>query len=114
MEYRDQVLHIGNVSTEALAERFGTPLYIYDAAVLRRQIRNLQGAFANLPFRPFYAMKANGNLSILRMLREHGFGCDSVSPGEIYLATRAGFARTQASRSSRLLVLSTFAGSTSN
>ena len=92
MEYRDQVLHIGNVSTEALAGRFGTPLYVYDAAVLRRQIRNLQEAFARLPFRAFYAMKANGNLSILRMLRDHGFGCDSVSPGEIYLATRAGFA----------------------
>lgn len=91
MEYRNQVLHIGNLSTEALASRFGTPLYIYDAAVLRRQMRNLQEAFANLPFRPFYAMKANGNLSILRMLREHGFGCDSVSPGEIHLATRAGF-----------------------
>src|SRR5687768_6605567 len=91
MEYRNHVLHIGNVSTEVLAERFGTPLYIYDAAVIRRQMENVLSAFAGLPFRAFYAMKANGNLSILRMLREGGFGCDSVSPGEIHLALRAGF-----------------------
>jgi diaminopimelate decarboxylase len=39
-----------------------------------------------------YAMKANSNLAILRLVREEGFGCDAVSPGEIYLATRAGFA----------------------
>jgi len=91
MEYRDHVLHIGNLSAEVLAARFGTPFYVYDAAVIRRQIENVLGAFSGLPFRAFYAMKANGNLSILRMLREHGFGCDSVSPGEIHLAMRAGF-----------------------
>lgn len=92
MEYRENVLHIGNLAAEELAARFGTPLYVYDAAVIRRQIENILGAFSGLPFRPFYAMKANGNLSILRMLQEHGFGCDSVSPGEIHLAMRAGFA----------------------
>lgn len=91
MEYRNNVLHINNLSVVELAERFGTPLYIYDAAVIRRQLANVRSAFAGLPFRPFYAMKANGNLSILRLLRENGFGCDSVSPGEIFLAMRAGF-----------------------
>jgi diaminopimelate decarboxylase len=91
MEYRNRVLHIGNLSTEALAARFGTPLYVYDAAVIRRQAANVRNAFAALPFRPFYAMKANSNLAILRMLREEGFGCDAVSPGEIHLAMRAGF-----------------------
>ncbi len=91
MEYRNSVLHIGNLSTEALAARFGTPLYVYDAAVIRRQAANVRNAFSALPFRPFYAMKANSNLSILRMLRAEGFGCDAVSPGEIHLAMRAGF-----------------------
>ena len=92
MEYRTQVLHIGNLSSEDLAARFGTPLYVYDAAVIRRQMANVRSAFAELPFRPFYAMKANGNLTILRMLHGQGFGCDAVSPGEIQLALRAGFA----------------------
>lgn len=91
MEYRDHVLHIGSLSTEELAKRFGTPLYVYDAAVIRRQAARVRDAFAGLPFRPFYAMKANSNLSILRMLRGEGFGCDAVSPGEIHLALRAGF-----------------------
>ena len=95
MEYRNHVLHIGNISAEALAARFGTPLYVYDAAVVRRQMERVTRSFAGLPFRPFYAMKANGNLSILRMLREGGFGCDCVSPGEIHLAMCAGFTAEQ-------------------
>jgi len=85
------MLRIGNVPTIDLASQFGTPLYVYDAAVVRRQIANVKRAFAALPIRPFYAMKANANLAILRLVREQGFGCDAVSPGEIYLAKRAGF-----------------------
>ena len=92
MEYRSGVLHIGNLATPDLAARFGTPLYVYDAAVIRGQIENVRTAFAKMPFRPFYAMKANSNLAILRMVHESGFGCDAVSPGEIHLARRAGFA----------------------
>ncbi|MGZ5441757.1 MAG: diaminopimelate decarboxylase [Thermoanaerobaculia bacterium] len=91
MQYRNGILHIGNLSTEELAARFGTPLYVYDASVIRRQAANIRAAFAGLPFRPFYAMKANGNLSILRMLQGERFGCDAVSPGEIHLAMRAGY-----------------------
>ncbi|HEX9983840.1 MAG TPA: diaminopimelate decarboxylase [Thermoanaerobaculia bacterium] len=92
MQYRDGVLYIGNTSTLDLAQRFGTPVYIYDADILRRQTSRITRAFSGLPFRPFYAMKANGNLSILRVVREAGFGCDAVSPGEIFLAMKAGFA----------------------
>ncbi len=91
MEFRSGVLHIGNTSAEELAKRYGTPLYVYDADAIREQSGKLTRAFAALPFRPFYAMKANGNLAILRLIREHGFGCDCVSPGEIFLARRAGF-----------------------
>jgi diaminopimelate decarboxylase len=85
------MLRIGNLPTIDLASHFGTPLYVYDAAVVRRQIANVKRAFGMLPIRPFYAMKANANLAILRLVREQGFGCDAVSPGEIYLAKRAGF-----------------------
>lgn len=92
MEYRDKILHINGIAAPELAARFGTPLYAYDAAIIRRQIERIQRSFAALPFRAFYAMKANGNLSILRLIREHGVGCDAVSPGEIHLALRAGFA----------------------
>jgi len=91
MEYRSNILHIGNLAATVLAERFGTPLYVYDANVIRTQIGNVREAFAGLPLRPFYAMKANSNLSILRLVRAAGFGCDAVSPGEIFLAMRAGY-----------------------
>jgi diaminopimelate decarboxylase len=92
MEYINGILHIGGVAATQLAAEFGTPLYVYDASVIRRQLERIRTAFRDLPFRAFYAMKANGNLSLLRLVREHGFGCDSVSPGEIHLAMKAGFA----------------------
>jgi diaminopimelate decarboxylase len=91
LEYRSNILHINNVSALDLVSRFGTPLYVYDAEAIDAQIAKVKRAFAAIPFRPFYAMKANGNLSILRLIRQHGFGCDAVSPGEIHLARRAGF-----------------------
>ncbi|MGZ7031300.1 MAG: diaminopimelate decarboxylase [Thermoanaerobaculia bacterium] len=91
MEFINGVLHINGISTTEIAERFGTPVYVYDASVIRRQIERVRGAFAGLPFRPFYAMKANGNDRILRLIHESGFGCDAVSPGEIFLARHAGF-----------------------
>src|ERR1043165_5453531 len=91
MHYADGVLHIANISALDLARRFGTPLYVYDAAVLRRQAERVKRPFTRLPFQPFYAMKANSNLSILRLVHQHGFGADAVSPGEIFLARHAGF-----------------------
>jgi diaminopimelate decarboxylase len=92
MHFADGVLHIANVSALDLARRFGTPLYVYDAAVIRRQIERVKHAFARLPFQPFYAMKANSNLALLRLVHQSGFGADAVSPGEIFLAKQAGFA----------------------
>jgi diaminopimelate decarboxylase len=91
MQFDSGLLHIGSQSAHDLAEKYGTPLYVYDAATIRRQIERVKGAFARLPFRPFFAMKANSNAAILRLVREHGFGCDAVSPGEIFIAKHAGF-----------------------
>ena len=85
------MLNLGEQSAEELAETYGTPVYVYNSAVIRRQIERVKKAFGALPFRPFYAMKANGSLAILALIRESGFGCDSVSPGEIYIARKAGF-----------------------
>ncbi|HEV8433410.1 MAG TPA: diaminopimelate decarboxylase [Thermoanaerobaculia bacterium] len=91
MQFESGLLHIGSQSALDLAAKFGTPLYVYDAATIRRQIERVKGAFARLPFRPFFAMKANSNAAILQLVREHGFGCDAVSPGEIFIAKHAGF-----------------------
>jgi diaminopimelate decarboxylase len=90
MRFEHGVLHFGHFSAPDLISRFGSPLYLYHAAVLRRQAERLRGAFSGMPLQPCYAMKANGNLSILRLLREYGLGIDAVSPGEIFLARQAG------------------------
>ena len=92
MHYRSGILHIADIPAPTLAEQFGTPLYVYDAATIRRQIDRVRESFRGIPFRAFYAMKANGNLAILRLVQEMGVGCDAVSPGEIHLAMKAGFA----------------------
>jgi len=85
------MLRVGECNAADLANEYGTPLYVYDAGIIRRQIDRVKRAFASLPFRPFYAMKANGSLAILELIRKNGFGCDSVSPGEIFIAEHAGF-----------------------
>ena len=91
MRFQNGTLHVGNISLPDLVEEYGSPLYVYDAEVIRRQIDRVKSAFAPLPFRPFYAMKANDNLALLRMMLSEGFGCDCVSPGEVFLAKHAGF-----------------------
>jgi diaminopimelate decarboxylase len=91
MEFENGSLHIGGVAVDEVVKRFGTPVYIYDASAILGQIDKVKRAFAALPFRPFYAMKANGNIAILRLIRQYGFGCDAVSPGEIFLAQHAGY-----------------------
>jgi diaminopimelate decarboxylase len=70
----------------ALAQRHGTPLWVYDADTLLRQLRQLRG-FDTVR----YAQKANPNLHLLRLLRAHGAVVDAVSAGEIERALAAGF-----------------------
>ena len=78
------------VSYEALAERFGTPLYVYDADELTRAHERYRQAFAGLDPLICYAVKANSNLSILRHFAELGCGFDIVSGGELARVVAAG------------------------
>jgi diaminopimelate decarboxylase len=91
VKIRDRILHIGEIPVPDILSRYGSPVYVYDAAIIRAQADRVRAAFAALPFRPFYAMKANSSLAILDLVRKTGFGCDAVSPGEIYMARQAGF-----------------------
>lgn len=76
----------------AAAARFGTPLYLYSAAAIREAFAAYSRAFAPVPHRICYALKANGSGAILRLLRSLGAGADIVSGGELRAALRAGFA----------------------
>lgn len=63
------------------AERFGTPLYVYDAAEIDAALSRVKAAFHDA--RVFYAMKANSNFAVLNRLRGQGVGFEAVSPGEL-------------------------------
>lgn len=87
---RDGVLHAGDRSLEALADEFGTPLYVYDAGVLEERIHSFQEAFSELDFLLAYSVKANGSLALLDRVARSGAGADIVSGGELFRALRAG------------------------
>jgi diaminopimelate decarboxylase len=89
---RDGRLHADGVELEALAAEFGTPLYVYSRETLEAAYDAYAEAFAGLPHRVCYALKANSNGALLRLLRSRGAGADVVSGGELRAALRAGFA----------------------
>jgi diaminopimelate decarboxylase len=74
-----------------LAERHGTPLYVYSAAIVAERYRAIDGAFAGYPHAMHYALKANSTLGVVRLLRRLGAKADANSGGEIEVALRAGF-----------------------
>jgi diaminopimelate decarboxylase len=93
MDVRDNVLRIGGVEATSLVKEFGSPLYVYDEAVIRTRAQELTRA-VSYPKRVIkYACKANTNVEIMKVLREEGVSIDAVSPGEVYAAMRAGFDR---------------------
>jgi len=77
------ILHCEKVSFAAMAERFGTPLYIYSAAMIRSRMQAFDRAFRGVPHTVCYSVKANSNLSLLRLLAMMGCGFDVVSGGEL-------------------------------
>ncbi len=84
------VLHAEDVSLEAIARACGTPAYVYSAGAMRSRLREFQEAFKDLPALFCYALKANGNLAVVRTLANAGAGADTVSAGEIQRALAAG------------------------
>ena len=76
-------LHCGRVSLEALAKRYGTPLYVYSADQIVERLGLFQRAFAGREHLVCYAVKANSALAIIKLLADHGAGFDIVSGGEL-------------------------------
>jgi len=88
--YSNGSLHCENVSLSSLAEQHGTPLYVYSAETFRDHYTKLDQAFTNLDHEVAYAVKANSNLSVLKLLSDLGSGFDIVSGGELYRVIKAG------------------------
>lgn len=89
-EYRGGVLHAEDVSLEKIAADVGTPFYCYSEATIRRHIRVFQAAFKGCNTLIAYSVKANPNISVIKVLASEGAGADVVSGGELKRARAAG------------------------
>jgi len=90
-DYRDGILHAEDVPLPRIAEAVGTPVHVYSAAALRHAAYGFSAALAPLPVaRRAFAVKANPNIAVLRLLAECGYGADIVSGGELAHAIAAG------------------------
>ncbi len=81
--YKNRTLDCEGIPLTTLAGKYGTPLYVYSGTTIRARYRTLDRAFAGVPHTICYSVKANSNLSILRLLAKLGAGFDIVSGGEL-------------------------------
>jgi diaminopimelate decarboxylase len=90
--YEKGELHAEGVPVREIAEKHGTPTYVYSARTILEHFRKLKEAFSGLPEAPVicYSIKANSNLSLLNLIRQEGSGFDVVSGGELYRALKIG------------------------
>jgi len=92
-ENRDGIHYIAGVSSLRLAEEFDTPLYVMSERRIRDNYRRVHSALSEhySKVRVYYSAKANTSLTVLRILETEGAYLDAISPGEVYLALKAGF-----------------------
>ena len=90
-------LLLEKIPAEKLAQKFGTPLYVYSQTQIQENVKKIQTALQQfLPHsKLFYAIKANNNLAILQLLKSLGLGADASNPYEIAFAKKAGFPKSQ-------------------
>ena len=88
--YQNGSLFCEDVELQTLADEYGTPLYVYSAGTIIDHYTRLDAALAEVDHEVAYAVKANSNLSVLRLLATHGAGFDIVSGGELFRVIKAG------------------------
>ena len=89
-DYRNGELFVEEVSLQRIAEKFGTPCYVYSQSVLTNAYRQFDAAFEKRDHLICYAVKANSNIAILNLLAQLGSGFDIVSGGELQRVIKAG------------------------
>lgn len=88
--YRQGELYCEDVPLSRVAKEVGTPCYVYSHHTLVQHFRVYDGAFKHIPHIVAFAMKANSNLAVLRIMAKEGSGVDIVSGGELFRALKAG------------------------
>lgn len=89
--YTEQTNFYGNSKPSDLLREFGSPLYVYNEAILRQRCKEMAGLIKCPGFKSNYSIKANSNLELLKIAREEGLHADAMSPGEIHLLLAAGY-----------------------
>ncbi len=89
-QYRGDELYAEEVPLRKLAEKYGTPLYVYSYNTLKRHVNAYREAFKDIRHILCYAVKANSNIHILKLIKSMGGGADIVSGGELFRALKAG------------------------
>ena len=90
LSYRDRALYCDDTPLADVAAAAGTPCYVYSSKTILENFRAYDESFGDVPHTVCYAVKANGNLSLLRLLAGAGAGFDIVSGGELYRVIQAG------------------------
>lgn len=90
-QYKNDELYCESVSVSKIAEKIGTPFYLYSHATLKRHFKTFDNAFGAIKRLVCFSAKANTNLAILRLFQRLGSGLDIVSGGELYRGIKAGF-----------------------
>jgi len=88
--YKGDELFCEEISIQHVVEQVGTPCYIYSHRTLIRHFHAFDDAFQDIPHIVAYAMKANSNIAVLKLLAKEGSGADIVSGGELFRALKAG------------------------
>lgn len=88
--YQNKILWAESCPIPKIIENVGTPCYVYSKAKIIDQCKRYQAAFKNRSFQICYALKANSNLTILKILKNEGFGFDIVSMGELLRVLEIG------------------------
>ena len=88
-KYRGDELYCENVLVRGIASEVGTPLYLYSQKTLEKHFTAFDSAFSAVPHITCYSVKANSNLSLIKLFSDLGGGLDVVSGGEIFRALRA-------------------------
>ena len=81
----------GNTNPIELIEKYGSPLYVYNENILRQRCREMKNLVSYPNFSVNYSVKANANLSLLKIVNDEGLNADAMSPGEIFVELKAGF-----------------------
>lgn len=81
----------GNTNPEALIKKYGSPLYIYNEEILRQKCSEMKKLINYPLFQVNYSVKANSNLTLLKIIKDEGLKADAISPGEVEVLLEAGY-----------------------